>query len=268
MNLKLSDFNPRYLLDSRRYLLLSVGALLVAAGLLIFGIIPQVQAALDLSAKQTAETQKLEALSKKAQELENLNSSPVAQQIQTVEKVLPSKKPLLELLTSLNFAAQESQVNISTLSLSPGSIATDSASPTKTPATKKAKRAKSAVTDTLDVNLTVTGQLEDINRFFETIEKRAPLTTISSMALAKKSNLVGSFAGQFEAKLTITAYYFVQSVSSAVETSLPPVTSQQQTLLEDLAGFILPTDAQQLEIQGGGLNDLFGIDQPEIDTGT
>jgi len=268
MTFRLTELNPRYLIDSRRYQLLSVVAATVVVLLLLLGIMPQVQAALDLSSKQTAETKKLDALPRKAQELENLSSSPVAQQIQTVEKVLPSSKPLLELLTSLNLAARESQVNISALSLSPGSIATDSASVATTSKSKTVKKSK-GTTDTLSVDLIIGGQLNDVNRFFETVERRAPLSTISSMSLTKKNQgIVGSQVDSFEAELTITSYFFVQSVNSAVETALPPVTSEQQALLEDLATFVLATDAQQREIQGGGLNDLFGVDQPAIDSGT
>jgi hypothetical protein len=265
----LGHLNYRLLLETRRFLLLAIGCGVLVIGIVLFGVIPQVQAALELNDQRQAEDKRLKLLAKKASDLESMNNSPLLGQIKTVNQVLPSKKPLLELMASLGAASQATQVTITRLDLSPGTISTDSATAAK-PAAKtatKGKSPKNAAVSNLTVNIVVEGELGDLESFFSTMENRAPLSTITNISLSKKSALSLDITENdpFEAEVTISSAYFTQSVTSAVEASLPSISQQQELLLKDLEEFVLPLENQQQQIEGGGLNDLFGITQPELE---
>ncbi len=271
----LSDINPRQILDQRRYLVMSVVAAVASVAIIFFAIIPQAQATWDLVNQQGQEQAKLKLLRDKANQLESMNNSPLLGQIETVNLVLPSKKPLLELMASLGQTAQEAGVTVTNLELSPGKISSESAqvqaplSKSKTKA--KAKKGGSGPTkkgvESLDIEIVVEGQLVQLNSFFKLLESRAPLSTLTSISLRQK-NQVGEEidqTDQFEAEVVISSSFFVQSVSSAVETALPSVTQTQQQILDDLASFVVSPVDVGTEIEGGGLNDLFGVTGPELE---
>ncbi len=266
----LSQLNWRLLLETRRFLLLAIGCVVLAIGIVLLGVMPQVQASLELFDQRTAETNKLALLRKKASDLESMANSPLLDQIQTVNQVLPSKKPLLELMASLGDASSQNQVKITQLDLSPGAISTDSAKPAAKANSKTKNRGKgpsNAGVDTLKVDIVVEGELGNLEEFFAAMENRAPLSTITSIGLARKSALTQDISEDdpFEAEVSISTAYFTQSVTSAVETALPSLDKNQEQLLADLKNFVLPLESQQKQIEGGGLNDLFGITQPELE---
>jgi hypothetical protein len=263
-----SELNLRHLLDSRRYLVFAAGIGLIAVLITFFVVIPQVSAVQDLFTKRGQETTKVKNLQTKVIDLETMTSSPLMGQIYTVEKVLPSKKPLLEMLSSLNLSAREAQVAVTSIELTPGKISTESATINTNSGTakKKVSATKSKVVDTLSVDMNVDGRVPQLNTFFELVEKRAPLSTITSISLKQKSNSAANPDGAvFTATITVSSHFFVQSVSSSVESSLPQLDDKQLVLLSELKSFLIPEEQIQREIQGGGLIDLFGAEQPLLE---
>lgn len=263
------DVNIRHLMDARRYLLFSVGVVLIAVLLLVLGFLPQITASQELFQKRGQESTRLKNLETKAQELEEMSSSPIVSQMYTVEKVLPSKKPLLEMLSSLNLSARESQVAITSLELTPGIISTESAAVDSSAANakKRISATKSKVVDTLNVDLEVEGDITAMNSFIELVEKRAPLSTITSISLRKLSRGADAPTAndRFGATISVSSHFFAQSVTSSIESSLPKLNENQQQLLSELRSFLIPEEQIQREIQGGGLIDLFGVDQPDLE---
>jgi len=280
---KLPALTPRYLFNTRRYLSLSVAIGAVALIMVVLGIIPQIQTTLAFQQKATTEGKKLASLEQKARQLEEILTPEILDQIDTVNILLPSKKPLLELLSSLNQIATQANVTFSGIELSPGTIASEAGAvvPTSTSKTKaKAKKGtvkSSATSDTLDVKLTVEGDLVDLNQFFELVERTAPLTTVTSLSLSPKNKALGSLSGgasrpleerlgqAYEADLLVSAAYFTQSISAAIDAQLPALSQSQQTIVAELATFSVQPFQKQPTIQGGGLQDLFGIQQSEVE---
>lgn len=275
--LQLSNITPRYLMDTRRYLSLAILFGFVSLLVLGVGVIPQIQAALQIQQETNVENKKLTALEQKVRQLENVLTPEILAQIDTVNLLLPSRKPLLDLLSSLNVVAGQAQVSFTGIELSPGSIATDSASLADQGTKRKGKG--SSASDSLDVKLKVQGSLAQLNQFFELVERTTPLTTITSLSLSPKNKAVGltsegllqtneedpTLAQQYEAELDVSAAYFTQSVSAAVDAALPTLNRSQQEIVDELATFSVQQVNQQPSIQGGGLEDLFGVTQPPVE---
>ncbi|MDQ3008479.1 MAG: hypothetical protein M3Q81_02690, partial [bacterium] len=213
-------------------------------------------------------TTKLESLRMKALELEDVTSPQTSGQINRVNLILPSRKPLLELLGSLNAAAASNRVSFQGIELSPGSIATEAAT-TQVPSGRTSGRTQqpsAAVVESMKIELSLSGELANISQFIESIENTAPLTTVTKLSLANKgSENRASQEGIFTASLAVETYFYTRTVSSAIETALPKLTSQDQGILRELEGFALPEPVTQAQIMGGGLGDLFGVSQPELE---
>ncbi len=260
--------NYRYYLTTRKYAVLAGGVVLLCIGLVVVGIVPQAQAALTLWSDWQTEKKMVAQLEKKANELSTVQSSLAFAKAETVNQVLPAKKPLLELLSAVNLAATTTQVQVADISLSPGNIATDAASLAAAPAStgKTTRKGSGAAAvkkayEALEVSLKVTGPLTSINQFFIQVEKTAPASILTSISLSKMQRQALQAADapeQFEAKITITTYYYTQSVTAALEAPLPPITAVEEKVLAELDTFTYPTVQSQLQIQGGGLVDLFG----------
>jgi hypothetical protein len=282
LQFKLPTITPRYILETRRYLSLSVLIALVSLLVIVLGIVPQIQASLGIQQKITVEGKRLATLEQKARQLEDILTPPILAQIDTVNILLPSRKPLLELLSSLNQVATQTEVTVAGIELSPGSIATESTTKsTKSTSTRGqavTTGKSSSVTDSLEVDLSIHGSLAQLNQFFSLVEKTAPLTTITSLSLSpttKSSGLTSAnsvtiplserLAEEYEANITVSAAYFTQSISAAVEAQLPALNQSQQTIVEELANFSVQPFEKQPNIQGGGLEDLFGVDLPPIE---
>lgn len=269
---QLPTITPRYIFETRRYLAMAAGVGLVAVLLLVIGLVPQLQVIVSLQGEVTTQQEQVNKLDAKVKQLEQVLSPDLLAQIQTVDILLPSRKPLLELLASLNNVANLSGVSYSGIELSPGSIATESAETGKSGPTHRGSIATggSSDADSLEVKLKVSGSLDQLNQFFDLVEQTAPISTIISLSLAPQHRQTlfseetpNQVSGDlYDAEVTVATAYFTRSVSAAVSAPLPKLSQDQQQFLSELAQFTIEELAPQQEVMGGGLDDLFGVEQP------
>ncbi|MFH1959025.1 MAG: hypothetical protein ABIJ22_01725, partial [Patescibacteria group bacterium] len=254
--------NFRSLIINRRYLVISV--IIGVAGLLVvfLGITPQINQTLDLNRKIKTEQQKLELLIRKTSDLENIDAQEAYASVDLVDQVLPSKKPLLELLAVLSTIAGKSEVVFTNMSLSPGKIASESAQFINS---AKSNTGQTKVTPVikedrgfLDVELKVSGLFSNVEQFFLDVERVAPLIIIKSISLNIKSEEIIMPTDQVDAELVLSVYYFTKTVSASLESSLPSIGSKEQEIISEISSYYYPSIEVQQQIIGGGLEDLFG----------
>lgn len=257
-NKKPNQFNYRTYLVNRKSLGIAIVLGAVAVCLVVFAIVPQFQEILDLSSQLQNEKPKLEKLQRKLVELDNIQFSPEFSQRAVVDSALPSRKPLLELLTSLNTISSANRVAITEFSLNPGLIATSEA---EIQAEAK-KFANNEGVDSIDLDMTVTGTFDDVGKFLIGLEKISPFTTIVQLELSSRvsGDDFTEQASDMQAKISTKSYFFTQSVAASVEAPLPILNALEQNVLTELANFSTSGLPEQLEITGGGLEDLFGVD--------
>lgn len=253
---KLNEINYRYLWITRRYFLYAVGLFALSALAAFFAVYSQVQTDLGLYSKLTTGRERVDRLERKNIQLSQLGSSELMITADKINQSLPSQKPLTPLLLGLNSVALTAGVAIDEVSLTPGEVATDSAKVAQTGPNRNQKY------DSMDLELTVSGTLDEINTFLQDIERFAPFSSVSSLSLSKR---VRDTQGTFDAELIVTTYYFTQPVKVTTD-SLASVTltTSQQDALRRIQGFLFPQYQQPSGIQGGGLEDLFGIDQLQV----
>ncbi len=226
---------------------------IAVAFIVLAGIVTQVQEIISVNAEITKETPKLEKLQQKLVELQEVQFLPEYAQVELVNSALPSKKPLLELLTSLQSITSVNSVTISDFELSPGDIATSSAV-----AEAKAVRKVRGSIDQLTISLSIEGAEANVRQFLTQLEKITPFTTITQLSV-ERVEARGDSELITKAKLTTDTYFFVKSVSATLEAPLPKIADKDREVLDSLASFVANDLPEQTTVTGGGLEDLFGV---------
>ena len=268
---KKQEINIRSLVINRRYLIFSGIGILVVLMVVFLGIIPQVNNLLDMRREIDSGQEGLSILRQKTIDLENIEAREAYDSLESVNRLLPSKKPLLELLTALDLVSGKNNVTFVDLSLSPGKIASESAEfldVAKT--TSRRKKVQSSTGDGYDslvVELEIFGLFNNVQQFFLDIEKVAPLTTITSLSLDIKSDNIIRPSDEVQAEVVLGSYYFTQSVAAGLGSSLPNIGNKEREIIEEIKNYLYPSINVQKQIEGGGLEDLFGLSLREIEEG-
>ncbi|PIR59320.1 MAG: hypothetical protein COU69_00990 [Candidatus Pacebacteria bacterium CG10_big_fil_rev_8_21_14_0_10_56_10] len=268
MNIELTDIHLRYILNTRRFMVWTAGLAALTVGLLVVGVVPQALAAVETYQQLKQEQAKLDQLERKVVQLDQVTEEVLISQSQVIDKVLPSSKPLLEALAALSAVADNSGVRFEQVQLSPGAIATTSAqrfSATQPPPSVGLGPSDSRF-DSLELDVTVSGDIGSVTTFLRQVERIAPLTTIQKMTLKPQAdNRSGSDGSSsrgpgpsfFQVDLRLSSMFFTQLVTTQVDTPLPDFGGRQQEILTEVRGYTFPTLEQQREIIGGGSEDLF-----------
>lgn len=260
--MQVDKFNLRILLATRQYMLYSVGLGALIVILLLAFFFPQSQEAYDTFNKIQKEKPNTAKLIHKRNALDSIPNTAEYAQIEIVDKALPSRKPVLELLMSLTTVAQNTNVVIDSFDLSPGIVATDEAS-----MLKDRTKTKEAF-DSLEVSLEVSGTFKQLQDFIIQVERVSPFSTITEMDLSGELDeaKAADEDQRFRAKLTSQTYFFTQPISVRIETPLPIITEKEYSVLGALAAFAPINVPLQTEVRGGGTEDLFrAVKEPNQD---
>lgn len=250
--------NLRYFYNTRRFLIWAGFLGILSAGLVIFSVLPQINSITGLYDDLLKENKRLAQLRVKVAQLDDASNSTIMLNADKINLTLPSRKPLIELLSGLNNIGNKTRVSFTDISLTPGKISTESAE-AATSSRGRAANVASKKYEVLDLDVTVSGPIQNINQFLREVELLAPFTNVTAMTLNEKTNgnQVGSSNQQFEAKVTITTYFFNRAITATIDSSLPELTPAQQTVINGIQNFTYTTIEEQLEIRGGGLENLF-----------
>ena len=246
--------NLKILLNTRRHLIESVALFLVAGLILIFATIPQIRTSLSINDQVEKEKPKVAKLESKLANLENVLVTSEFAQSQLVNLALPSKKPLIELLISLQSSALQSQAEIINFEVSPGSLATESAQ-------IKTTSRNSQGSDYLEMEVSLSGTFASIQQFLKYTEQFTPFTIISRISIDVPEEDLESITtspDETTADLTIRTYYFTKVVESSVDSILPTMTDANRSVLNQLADYQHIIVPQQQQIEGGGNLEIFG----------
>ena len=264
--MKPNQFNWRLFILNRRYLLYAVGAFLLSLVLIFQAIMPLAQGILETNAALSQQNKMVEQLTQKAARLRELESDNNFENQQLVNSVLPSKKPVLELLTGLNVAAGKSGVSFTDLAVSPGQIATSSTETNAIAQLKKRSSRSSEQYDSLSVQLTAEGTFDQVQIFLKEVENLAPFTTVTDLNLSIRRRRVGIVQSDdfVSAEMMLASHYYTQSLKSALASQLPEITAEHEQVLTQITTFTYPTLHDQREVVSQGVFDLFGINTTQL----
>ncbi len=250
-----TEFNYRLFWNTRKELVLGILFFIISALMLLIGVIQQIgpiQA--DLKKKQDRAAE-LAKFYEKTEQLKQLAIDPNFNKSSDIDKVLPSHKPLLEILNNLNMVANSTEVVIKNFTLNPGEIATDS---TKVKTSSNAQRY-----DYLDLDFSVSGPLWKVQEFLRLIEQVTPISTITSIAINR--NIDEDTNALAQADLVLRSFYFTQPIKTTITNPLPDITLAERHILDNI-NQLIPSDLEkQSQVITGDRGNLFGIQDQSIE---
>lgn len=251
-----NDLYWRLFVYTRKQFLLALGIFGATFLVVALAIIPQISAINKSNANIAKQQTELDKFSAKYKELEQVKLSPEFAQADKIDLILPSKKPLLELMNAVNTVAAISQVAVTDLQVSPGEIATSSAQ------LKQLNRKQSVTYDAIELTITVTGQLANIQQFMTMIEQISPITTITKISL-NQSNRVKTDPSLVltVARLSLVTNYFTQQIKTTLTSALPKISEREKEIFETMQSFTIPEAENPTEVQGGGQTDPFAVEK-------
>ncbi len=256
-----SDTNLKLFVNTRRYLLYAIVLIWTIAGLSFFVIKPRVESVFELRKDLAHKNDHYQALIRKINELKQIEISQQFQQKEKVDEVLPSHKPVLELLFNLGQAMHETNVFISDLEVSPGEIEeADAETKTDQPvAAKTSTSARQNNYEALSLELIASGRRNNVDNFLELVERISPFTSIIELSIKdiSRRETDGSVT---EAQLLLHSYYYTQTISADIEDELPSVETEELKAFATIQKF-MPSDFHRpTEIKSSDIEDLFGIE--------
>ena len=258
MPINTEDFNYRLIWNTRKELVLAILIFALSFVILTMVVLRQIEPVKDVFAELAKTNQELDKFQTKAKELENIAFDSEFRKMSEIDEVLPSYKPLLELLNNLNSVALQSQTLIKNFSLTPGEIATDSTLIART------RRQKSY--DELELEFTVSGTLGNVQGFMTLIEQVTPISTITSITLNQQINDDSSI--EATANLKLKTFYFTQPIAVTITEPLPPINQEHLIVLEEIKKLIpsnLPTQEEVIRHDRGNLFGIQGMSVEEIE---
>lgn len=252
------ELNYRLIWNTRKELVLA--ALSLAFAFIIFAMVflRQIAPIKDAFAELATTNKELAKFQTKVDELENIAFDSEYDKMTEVDDVLPSYKPLLELLNNLNGVAVESETLIKNFSISPGEIATDSTLVTKS-------RRHNAY-DELVLEFSVSGTLGNVQNFMTLIEQVTPISTITNISLSQQINDDSSI--ETTANLKLKTFFFTQSIAVTLTEPLPAIENEHLIILEEIKKLIpsnLPTQEEVIKHDRGNLFGIQGMSVEEIE---
>jgi Tfp pilus assembly protein PilO len=244
-----SELNWRLFWNTRKEFVLSILFFVFAFLMIIVGIFQQISPlSAQLSQVKARETE-VNKYKSKATNLEEIASSRQVDTFTEVDKVLPSHKPLLEVLTNLNNVAQSTQVVIENFSLNPGNLASDS--------TQVKKSSSGSAYDYLDLDFSVVGPLWKVQNFMTLIEQTTPISTITSISINR--DITKDSNAEARANLILRSFYFTQPIKTTISSALPQVADSQRQILDEINQLIPNNLESQTEVIKGNRGNLFGL---------
>jgi len=251
----LETFNWKLLWNTRKELVLGILFLILSLMILLIGILQQINPIqTDLKELKDKQTE-LAQFTQKAEQLKQLGLDSSLNQASAIDQVLPSHKPLLEILSNLNRVAQSSEVVIKNFSLNPGEIATDT--------TKVRKTTNNQKYDYLDLDFTVSGQLWKIQDFLTLIEQVTPISTITSISINR--NIDEDKNAQAQAELILRTFFFTQPIKTTIISPLPTIANNDRKIIENINELVPNTLEQQKDVIIGDRGNLFGLQNKTAD---
>jgi len=185
----------------------------VSTVLLVVVLVPQFQNLLDLSRKAKESEKNLEVLKKNFNVLSSLNENILDSQMKIVSLALPGNKDFSGIINAITYASSVSGVGVEDFQLSVGELSRNEASISESSPTS--------------VSLTVSGEIEEVNRFISSLATTLPISEVTSVN-----------AGDFSSTVTVNFHH--KSFPSTKSQGISPIvalSSDDLTLINQLVSF-------------------------------
>ncbi len=199
----------------------------------------------------------IEKLKKKNNQLKNIQTIIDDQNIQKINELLPSYKPIKELIINIDTAAKNSDIGILQYSTQVGEIEKDTN--TNNITQQKIQKAKKQ-NNYLEMQLKIIGEFSNIQKFTSLLEKMSPFMTVTKMDMVYKETKSNKYLATTD--IYVRIFYFNQTdkIVQKIDEPLPEITDAQKQVLKQIVEFIPNNIKYDETIIESNREDLFNID--------
>lgn len=148
----------------------------IGAFVFILFILPQITNWFSVQEEVDATQARINMMRQNSRKLESLNRLDVDRDFVVVTEALPSEKNFMGILNAINQAALNSNVSLSDYEFSLGTVSS----------IKKNKEV-SIVSTPININISIDGNVDDVNNFMFEIEKKLPIAEIKTINFSNNS---------------------------------------------------------------------------------
>jgi len=185
---------------------------------------------------------RLQGLEKKLRQLEETNEIALQQQVKSVENVLPSHKPALNLLLALSRLAQKERVSLSEITINPGKMEELQGESEEIKMERTRKQTVAPRLGEFTLEFSAEGTLVQVEAFIGDLERTAPVVKIEkfSLSLASPKQSAGTTLGFVRVGMTVKIYYQKPPETlGSVEDPLAELTAEETKVANILNEFII-----------------------------
>lgn len=196
----------------------------------------------------------LALLEEKQAILSGIDTVQISERVKKMETIFPSKKPVVELMSSLSKLSAMYGLSFGGITLSPGELGDENKAPEK----KTNKNPVNADLHDLRFGFVVAGDFDKISDFLKALENTAPLMKIEKVALTIKGTpILDRSLTSVSAAIDVTAYYQLPPKTiGPVSKPIVLLSKKEEAVLEKIFNF------QTFEVvvpeMPVGQTDLFG----------
>jgi hypothetical protein len=213
---------------------------------------PQLDRIRDKNVEVTQRQERLSALNEKIDALALIDENEESVKLLEMEEVVPSSKELARLVIGVRSLAGQSGLAVVEMELSPGRVATQSATVS---ASKKAKIAQAEKAKEEDKNKTSfelslrAKKINQIQKFLKKIEKAKRLLGIETIGIKLEEKGVYVFNMEL-----VAPFREVKSSGDVVAEPLPTLTSAHETVFDYVTKFVNYTNVAIKKVRTGVSN--------------
>jgi hypothetical protein len=240
-----TEIDFQAILRMKQYVIFPALTVIVIVGLLSFFVVPSFRKVSKLRREISLASQELEALDDKVGVLESFDEPALFEQVEVLEQVLPSKKDVFGLLAKVNGLATDNKIAVGKFVLSPGSIATETATESARSESQQvtdSRRARGASSlESIAIALSISGPFDGVSTFLKGIEQSKPLMKLTKIKLfpekLRSPSATTSASLRVGASLELDLFFVaLPKQIGAVGDPIFPLSEVEQELYDELLG--------------------------------
>lgn len=234
-------------LRKHRYLTVAVASWGVMIILGLSFLVPQIRLITEHANQLAIEEKKFEDLRNRVQFLTSLNRTELDTNTSLLQRVLPSVKPVIPLLSSMEQLAASAGIAVGSLEINPGKVATSGAQLSQTSTVGIQKSTVEGVYS-LPLKLEIQGPFLSMNTFFKSLDSIVPLVNIKTIQFTALAKSVASdpSQAQYKAILELESLFILpepppKTNAQLTGPALAPLSAQNKELIASLSAMVEKT---------------------------
>ena len=202
---------------------------------------PKIDSLLEIRQGVAKQKKELGQLSQKSAVLEGYDQNELKNRTEKLLKVLPVEKDGPLIVATMRSLVSENNLELISLGVNVGELATESAEPTK----------KEETVPSLKIALDVAGELGDLYNFLSAVESITPIMRVDKVGISREGTSV-------ESQVSLSNYFLAMPKEiGKVSRQIVPVNTEEEKVYQEVSNYQPPAMGTALPIVTSGKENPF-----------